>query len=119
MAAKYSFPMNDLSLRLNDAVRGAVGPAQGVHAAKWERPPFLLAGDVTPPIAHAIDDGCILLRREFWEPVPPLIKSYFRNRTCPPFRGDDSSMQLHLQRLSPDFHAAYLPQDIHRAPFVW
>lgn len=78
-----------------------------------------LADYVAPPIAHAIDDGCILLRMEFWEPVPPLIKSYFRNRTCPPFRGDDSSMQLHLQHLSPDFHAAYLPQDIHRVPFGW
>lgn len=108
--------MNDLSLRLNDVVRGAVGPAQGVHAAKWERPPFLVAGYVAP---HAIDDGCILLRMEFWEPVPPLIKSYFRNRTCPPFRGDDSSTQLHLQHLSPDYHAAYARQDIRRAPFVW
>jgi hypothetical protein len=75
---------------------------------------------VVSPIAHAIDDGCILLRMEFWEPVPPLIKAHdFRNRTCPPSRGDDSSMQLHLQRRSLDFHVAEEPQDIHRAPFVW
>lgn len=90
-----------------------------MHAAKRGGSLRFLAGDVAPPIAHAIDDGCILLRMEFWEPVPPLINSYFRNRTCPPFRGDDSSMQLRLQHLSPDYHEAYALQDIHRAPFGW
>lgn len=111
--------MNDLSLCLKRVPSGKLSVLRRGCTPQNGGGLRFLAGYVAPPIAHAIDDGCILLRMEFWEPVPPLIKSYLRNRTCPPFRGDDSSMQLHLQHLSPDYHAAYALQDIHRAPFGW
>ena len=65
-----------------------------------------------------IDDGRIVLRMEFWEPVPPLIKACdVRNRTCLPSRGETSSMRPRLPLRSPEFLVSEAPPIIHRGPF--